>query len=120
MRRRGYRLTTKGPRGVPADSRLVPLADVFPPSCGLAIALGAVPICADSQLLGIENSLQPQSRHTRTSGEGVMGGWLMVRVGLRYSRTSAGITEIDSDWHFGQVMETPQKRIPKRRISNEI
>ena len=34
---------------------------------------------AESQERGIENSDQPQSRQTRTSGEGVMGGWLRVR-----------------------------------------
>ncbi len=34
---------------------------------------------AESQERGIENSDQPQSRQTRTSGDGVMGGWLRVR-----------------------------------------
>jgi hypothetical protein len=34
---------------------------------------------AESQECGIENSDQPQSKQTRTSGEGVMGGWLRVR-----------------------------------------
>jgi hypothetical protein len=34
---------------------------------------------ADNHDFGIENSLQPQSRQTRMSGEGDMGGWLMVR-----------------------------------------
>jgi len=38
---------------------------------------------ADSQERGMENSDQPQSRHTRTSGDGVMGGWLKVRGLLR-------------------------------------
>ncbi len=38
---------------------------------------------AESQVRGIENSDQPQSRQTRTSGEGDMGGWLMVRGRLR-------------------------------------
>ena len=38
---------------------------------------------AESQERGIENSDQPQSRQTRTSGEGVMGGWLRVRWQLR-------------------------------------
>jgi hypothetical protein len=38
---------------------------------------------AASQERGMENSDQPQSRHTRTSGEGVMGGWLKVRTQLR-------------------------------------
>jgi len=38
---------------------------------------------ADSQERGIENSDQPQSKHTRTSGDGVMGGWLRVRRLLR-------------------------------------
>ena len=34
---------------------------------------------AESQVFGMENSLQPQSRQTRLSGEGDMGGWLRVR-----------------------------------------
>ena len=34
---------------------------------------------AESQVLGIENSLQPQSRQIIMSGEGDMGGWLSVR-----------------------------------------
>jgi hypothetical protein len=34
---------------------------------------------AESQERGIENSDQPQSRHTKTSGDGVIGGWLRVR-----------------------------------------
>jgi len=34
---------------------------------------------AESQERGIENSDQPQSRQTKTSGDGVMGGWLRVR-----------------------------------------
>jgi hypothetical protein len=34
---------------------------------------------AESQERGIENSDQPQSRQTMTSGDGVMGGWQMVR-----------------------------------------
>jgi hypothetical protein len=34
---------------------------------------------AESQAPGMENSLHPQSKQTRTSGEGVIGGWLMVR-----------------------------------------
>jgi hypothetical protein len=34
---------------------------------------------AASQERGIENSDQPQSRQTKTSGDGVMGGWLRVR-----------------------------------------
>jgi hypothetical protein len=38
---------------------------------------------AESQERGIENSDQPQSKHTRTSGDGVMGGWLRVRRLLR-------------------------------------
>jgi hypothetical protein len=38
---------------------------------------------ADSQERGMENSDQPQSRQTRTSGDGVMGGWLKVRGLLR-------------------------------------
>jgi hypothetical protein len=38
---------------------------------------------AESHAPGIENSLQPQSRQTRTSGEGVIGGWLIVRTLLR-------------------------------------
>jgi len=64
----------------------------------------------------MENSLQPQSRHTRTSGDGVMGGWLMVRLGLRYSRTSAGITLKASDWQFGQTMDKPQSANLKRKL----
>ena len=59
-----------------------------------------------SQERGIENSDQPQSRHTRISGEGVMGGWLRVRGLLRYNRISAGIRERAADWHFGQTMAT--------------
>lgn len=38
---------------------------------------------AESQERGIENSDQPQSKQTRTSGEGVIGGWLSVRWQLR-------------------------------------
>ena len=38
---------------------------------------------AASQELGMENSAHPQSRQTHMSGEGVMGGWLMVRRILR-------------------------------------
>ena len=34
---------------------------------------------AESQASGIENSDQPQSVQTLTSGEGVIGGWLRVR-----------------------------------------
>ena len=45
---------------------------------------------ADRHVGGMENSLQPQSRHTRMSGDGVSGGWLSVRGPLRYSRISAG------------------------------
>jgi hypothetical protein len=59
---------------------------------------------AESQERGIENSDQPQSRQTKTSGDGVMGGWLSVRWQLRYRRISAGITDNDADWHFGQFM----------------
>jgi len=52
---------------------------------------------AESQERGIENSDQPQSRQTSTSGDGVMGGWLSVRWQLRYRRISAGITDNDAD-----------------------
>jgi len=38
---------------------------------------------AESQERGIENSDQPQSRHTMMSGAGVIGGWLRVRWQLR-------------------------------------
>jgi hypothetical protein len=38
---------------------------------------------AFSQARGMENSDHPQSKHTHTSGEGVMGGWLSVRGELR-------------------------------------
>jgi len=38
---------------------------------------------AESQERGIENSDQPQSTQTLTSGDGVMGGWLKVRWQLR-------------------------------------
>lgn len=34
---------------------------------------------AESHVFGMENSLQPQSRQTRMSGDGDMGGWLRVR-----------------------------------------
>lgn len=37
-----------------------------------------------------------------------MGGWLNVRGLLRYKRISAGITEIESAWHFGQAIRNPQ------------
>lgn len=59
---------------------------------------------ADSQERGIENSDHPQSRQTKMSGEGVIGGWLKVRGLLRYSRTSAGIRETAVDWHFRQTI----------------
>jgi hypothetical protein len=38
---------------------------------------------AESHDLGMENSLQPQSRHTTISGAGDMGGWLSVRGPFR-------------------------------------
>jgi hypothetical protein len=38
---------------------------------------------AASQERGIENSDHPQSRQTKTSGDGVIGGWLRVRWQLR-------------------------------------
>jgi hypothetical protein len=38
---------------------------------------------ADNQEDGMKNSDHPQSRHTRISGDGVIGGWLMVRGMLR-------------------------------------
>jgi len=38
---------------------------------------------AESQASGMENSDQPQSMQTFTSGEGVMGGWLRVRGKFR-------------------------------------
>jgi len=63
---------------------------------------------AASQLRGIENSEKPHSWQTFTSGEGVIGGWLNVRGVLRYSRISAGTTDIDADWHLGQIIGTPQ------------
>jgi hypothetical protein len=62
---------------------------------------------AESHALGMENSLHPQSRQTDTSGDGVIGGWLMVRGILRYNRISAGTMENDEEWHFGQIMEPP-------------
>jgi len=63
---------------------------------------------AESHACGMTNSDQPQSRQTRMSGEGVIGGWLRVRGLLRNSRTSAGTSETAADWHFGQVIHTPQ------------
>ncbi len=38
---------------------------------------------AETQDTGMMNSLQPQSKQTCTSGDGVMGGWLKVRGVLR-------------------------------------
>ncbi len=38
---------------------------------------------AESQDTGMENSDQPHSVQTLTSGEGVMGGWLRVRGEFR-------------------------------------
>jgi hypothetical protein len=38
---------------------------------------------ADNQERGMKNSDHPQSRQTRTSGDGVIGGWLKVRGTLR-------------------------------------
>jgi hypothetical protein len=38
---------------------------------------------AESQERGMENSDHPQSRQTITSGDGVIGGWLSVRMQLR-------------------------------------
>ena len=64
---------------------------------------------AESQDCGIANSDQPQSRQTRTSGDGVIGGWLRVRGPLRYRRISAGIIDTAPDWHFGQIILTPQE-----------
>ena len=52
---------------------------------------------AESQESGIENSDQPQSIQTRTSGEGVMGGWLRVRGEFRYRRISAGTVATASE-----------------------
>ena len=57
---------------------------------------------------GIDSSAQPQSRQTQTSGEGVTGGWLIVRDELRYNRISAGTTDTDPDWHFGQSILKPR------------
>jgi hypothetical protein len=57
------------------DSRSRPLGAI-----GLRIELNHP---AESQERGIENSDQPQSRQTWTSGEGVIGGWLNVRGPLR-------------------------------------
>ena len=58
---------------------------------------------AASHDCGITNSDHPHSTQTRTSGEGVIGGWLRVRGVLRYKRISAGITETESHRHLGQV-----------------
>jgi len=66
---------------------------------------------AESQERGIENSDQPQSRHTKISGEGVMGGWLSVRWQFLYSRISAGTMAMDEDSHFGQCIGTPLRQI---------
>ena len=52
---------------------------------------------AESQGSGIENSDQPQSIQTLTSGEGVMGGWLRVRGKFRYRRISAGTVATASE-----------------------
>jgi hypothetical protein len=49
-----------------------------------------------------------------------MGGWLMVRLGLRYSRTSAGITLKASDWQFGQTMDIPQSANLQEEAKDEI
>jgi hypothetical protein len=38
---------------------------------------------ADNQASGTKNSDHPQSRQTRISGEGLIGGWLNVRGTLR-------------------------------------
>jgi len=57
----------------------------------VTVAVAAVAGCflcgrsqpADIHESGMENSDQPQSRQTLTSGEGDMGGWLRVRGELR-------------------------------------
>jgi hypothetical protein len=64
---------------------------------------------ADNHERGIENSDQPHSTQTCTSGDGVMGGWLKVRGALRERRISAGITETALDWHFGQTIHYTSK-----------
>jgi len=51
----------------------------------------------------MENSDQPQSRQTITSGGGFMGGWLRVLGRFRYKRISAGMMVRASDSHFGQA-----------------
>ncbi len=66
---------------------------------------------AASQAWGIENSDQPQSRQTRISGEGVMGGWLRVLGTLRKSLTSAGITDRAPDSHFGHTIKHLNKYV---------
>lgn len=79
---------------------------------GLATVCGPIgrTQLAESQELGIRNSDQPHSRHARTSGEGVIGGWVSVREVLRYNRISAGMTEREPDWHFGHIMQIPRPR----------
>lgn len=62
---------------------------------------------AESHGWGIENTDQPQSRQTVTSGDGVTGGWLRVRGEFLYKRISAGIVATESDWHFGQFTHLP-------------
>jgi hypothetical protein len=74
---------------------------------------------AESHARGITNSDQPQSRQTRMSGEGVIGGWLKVRGLLRYSLTSAGTTETAADWHLGQIIQTPQEVRKDRNSQKE-
>jgi hypothetical protein len=58
----------------------------------------------DNHECGMENSDHPQSMQTRMSGDGVRGGWLIVRGPLRYSRISAGIIDREPDWHLGQTI----------------
>jgi len=77
----------RGGKAKSPSSRQEASAATFVATMGVAVGAG----CgrnernhpAASQERGIENSDQPQSRHTMTSGEGVMGGWLRVRWQLR-------------------------------------
>jgi hypothetical protein len=77
----------RGGKAKNRSSRQEAIAAIFVATMGAAVGAGCGRIernhPAASQERGIENSDQPQSRQTSTSGDGVIGGWLRVRWQLR-------------------------------------
>jgi hypothetical protein len=73
----------RGSKAKSRSSRQDAIAATFEEAMDAVAGAGCVRIernhPAESQERGIENSDQPQSRQTLTSGDGVMGGLLRVR-----------------------------------------